>query len=1354
MTLNVSGHLATYKHLRPALRRLGLLPPKVKKPVAPKVQKLRAPKVKSEANALVGLKAFDLRGKAWLETELSKPIIFVFGVASPKRRAVAEYFADFRVAYPRKGMPWKEMARNFSKFPPHAFVSWGTAQKQMLTNYAARKSIPVWKGEDGLLRQNDARLQSSRASSLNIDVAALFSDLTQSAALEGLISEVASKHDSSLIERAKRSMAIISFFALSKHSADQRAKLKRIVPSDQRRVLIIGQMEADASIVPESRVHYSNSDIVRIARDENPGAEIIYLPLREGGDEPHKGFAKLRDIASLCTIIPADYDLDSVLESVDHVYTISSLLGFEALTKGRKVSVFGNPFYAGWGLTDDRLPMPDRTARPTLEEVFAAAYILHSKYSVGSLGSATEIEHAAMALALEKGGIPRVLAEKVASVHSAESIDAERIAKVLAALNSKPFLVEGGELFATGEIEFLEPLLASPHALEGLVDHFVARVVQGWGGERNLEKIRALLQAGADGGALAVLTAIKPNMLLLADTPHLVGCLVQGARLSDAEEILNRKVETLSPPISVGEISPLLEAYELLRVWQGKFGRKPLNAGPLWQFFQAELPWLREDPQFLNVLPHVFSHLAHFRMIEETKAFVEELLGSFDNDDMHSLMQSAVACAKALFAASRRPEVKVYPRYRIGMYAFKSVEAKVHSYYQNKKSGIPLTIRMQLLQMAVIVEDSASMQAHKKVVFERFAKTRPTKGETAELKKAASLYVNRLFYARRYAEARSTLASIKNALPEEYYLGMVSNCYVYEREYSKALAISLSLLKKYGRNSYRRKIAAIHANSGALDQAAAWLDIAAAEKTSSKESAAIREDLARINFLRESSRILASAPQPQIPKGVIFLGSWGCLNNISMTVPVLLELKRRGYAAIQLDEGMIRNESTGIEWIDKHAGMIDRVVHSDFNILDGLKNEWIVNWSEKRVEAEGINFYQGIFEILTQKFRAFNFDINDPGIYRWFRHYLVRCDQALSACVSIRKEILERGMPVRFINAGSHSAPFSVYRAFALHYAEKYDVGFIHMGPAYENYYTNLKSKVATTVSLDNLTKYPLYRLPFLARPDRFEKWLEQDGLYERYRSDIEHFLNHNRVGRSEQATQVSSYEERIRVAKDEGKKIIGVYGKILCDMAVPFDGGPGHEHIVDWLRHTVTIAKSTDNLIVLKPHPHELRPEIARDLNEYWLDLIEDLDIPSNVVVLPHQGFNNQDLIRYLDLAVLWNGTSSLELCAQGVPVVMASHFGKHDYPIELIYPNSRSDYEEIIRAKSWERPDKAKMERAALLLKYMGTEEVCVPFNYSHRPITNDPVGVPYWHANEIEKFLQSGDPHISRLADKVFV
>jgi capsular polysaccharide export protein len=56
------------------------------------------------------------------------------------------------------------------------------------------------------------------------------------------------------------------------------------------------------------------------------------------------------------------------------------LSGFEALLRGRRVVTHGRPFYAGWGLTEDRDPPPRRGRRLSLDELVAAALILYPRY--------------------------------------------------------------------------------------------------------------------------------------------------------------------------------------------------------------------------------------------------------------------------------------------------------------------------------------------------------------------------------------------------------------------------------------------------------------------------------------------------------------------------------------------------------------------------------------------------------------------------------------------------------------------------------------------------------------------------------------------------------------------------------------------------------------------------------------------------------------------------------------------------------------------------------------------------------------------------------------------------------------
>jgi capsular polysaccharide export protein len=59
---------------------------------------------------------------------------------------------------------------------------------------------------------------------------------------------------------------------------------------------------------------------------------------------------------------------------------MTSLAGFEALLRGKPVTTHGQPFYAGWGLTEDLCPVPRRTRRRSLDELVAVALILYPSY--------------------------------------------------------------------------------------------------------------------------------------------------------------------------------------------------------------------------------------------------------------------------------------------------------------------------------------------------------------------------------------------------------------------------------------------------------------------------------------------------------------------------------------------------------------------------------------------------------------------------------------------------------------------------------------------------------------------------------------------------------------------------------------------------------------------------------------------------------------------------------------------------------------------------------------------------------------------------------------------------------------
>ena len=150
-----------------------------------------------------------------------------------------------------------------------------------------------------------------------------------------------------------------------------------------------GQVEDDASIRLGTTEVSTNLGLLARVRAEHPGAVILYKPhpdveagLRPGGVNPQE----LQGIADM--ILP-NTDPVALLDHVDQVWTMTSLLGFEALLRGKPVTCLGAPFYAGWGLTTDlgSPPLRRRQAadghplpRPALWQLAHAALIAYPRY--------------------------------------------------------------------------------------------------------------------------------------------------------------------------------------------------------------------------------------------------------------------------------------------------------------------------------------------------------------------------------------------------------------------------------------------------------------------------------------------------------------------------------------------------------------------------------------------------------------------------------------------------------------------------------------------------------------------------------------------------------------------------------------------------------------------------------------------------------------------------------------------------------------------------------------------------------------------------------------------------------------
>ena len=178
---------------------------------------------------------------------------------------------------------------------------------------------------------------------------------------------------------------------------------------DGRRILIAGQVEDDASVVLGCDAVATNLDLLIAARGANRDAAILYKPHPDVEAGLRGGALSDEQAGGLADRVLESIDAGAVVEAVDEVWTMTSLLGFEALLRGKPVTCLGMPFYAGWGLTTDLgVRQLRRQERPDLIGLVHATLIGYPRYFDPLTGQACPVEVVVERLADPDLRVPRV----------------------------------------------------------------------------------------------------------------------------------------------------------------------------------------------------------------------------------------------------------------------------------------------------------------------------------------------------------------------------------------------------------------------------------------------------------------------------------------------------------------------------------------------------------------------------------------------------------------------------------------------------------------------------------------------------------------------------------------------------------------------------------------------------------------------------------------------------------------------------------------------------------------------------------------------------------------------------------
>ena len=257
-----------------------------------------------------------------------------------------------------------------------AVLCWSASAPATLPEEAARAGVDLLWLEDGFLRSAGLGAAFRAGASFVLDSRGPYYDPQAGSDLEHLLATV--NIPETLLQRARALRHAVVARGLTKYN------LGGAVPviaarAGQRRILVPGQVEDDASVQRGGGAIRSNLALLEAVRAAEPDAFVIYKPHPDIEAGFRRGRIPAARLATLADQVLVRAPMAALFGQVDAVHTLTSLSGFEALLRGLPVTVWGRPFYAGWGLTEDRVPPIGPRRVLSLDALVAVALILYPR---------------------------------------------------------------------------------------------------------------------------------------------------------------------------------------------------------------------------------------------------------------------------------------------------------------------------------------------------------------------------------------------------------------------------------------------------------------------------------------------------------------------------------------------------------------------------------------------------------------------------------------------------------------------------------------------------------------------------------------------------------------------------------------------------------------------------------------------------------------------------------------------------------------------------------------------------------------------------------------------------------------
>lgn len=290
----------------------------------------------------------------------------------------------------REAVTFKKSLTEINRLGPNDdVIVWGKSEDNKLVNTVNKSGARMLQMEDGFVRSVGLGSDLIRPKSFVLDQKGIYFDSTMHSDLEVLLNTKQFTADE--LQRAVNIREFIVRHRITKYNIEPDDNLP-INPDNRKVIFVPGQVDSDASIQYGAPKNQNNEQLLSIVRINHPHAYIIYKPHPDVVSGNRKGRFALRNAAQYVDHVETNVSALSCIEAADEVHTLTSLCGFDALLREKKVYTYGLPFYAGWGLTSDTLACERRQRILNLDELVAGCLIDYPIYWDWTLYGYTKCE--------------------------------------------------------------------------------------------------------------------------------------------------------------------------------------------------------------------------------------------------------------------------------------------------------------------------------------------------------------------------------------------------------------------------------------------------------------------------------------------------------------------------------------------------------------------------------------------------------------------------------------------------------------------------------------------------------------------------------------------------------------------------------------------------------------------------------------------------------------------------------------------------------------------------------------------------------------------------------------------------